>query len=207
MATRTHARTSPTSLLASPLTIQRFWMLLGALIAWLALMSIVPTMIAHAMGYTGARQLFALSNAPTYTPAQAHAVLAAYGSSGRLAYAVSLGLFDIVFPILYGSLLSVGLRLVTRGMRLSPRAQHIAGYAPYIACVANWMADVCILALLLGFPSQLTPLAVVAAAMTMVKFLVIGLSAISLLVGGLIALARRAMRQTAHSRVAVHGGE
>ena len=172
-------------------TARRFWTLFGALVAWLALMSVTPGVIAGAMGYTGKLQLFALSNMPGYTPAQAYADLTTYGSGGRTAYAISLGLFDIVFPLLYGSVLSVGLRLVTRGFRLSSRAQRIAGVAPFIAVAANWLADICLVTLLLSYPSRMTTFVQVASLLTTIKLVVMMLGFVSLFIGGATLLARR----------------
>jgi hypothetical protein len=185
---------------------RRLVTLLGGLIAWAALMSVVPPALAGAMGYTGRLPLFALSNAPTYTPAQAHAFLAAYGSAGRLAYAVSLALFDVVFPILYGGVLSTGLRLVAHGAHLAPRAQRAAGRVPFIATGANWAADVCILALLFAYPSPLAPAAVAAAVLTLVKFAALGASFMCLLAEGAYLLARASVRRMGRAMLAFQGG-
>ena len=171
-------------------TARAFWLLVGGLITWLALMSVVPGLIANRMGYVGTLPLFALSNTPGYSPTQAHAFLTTYGASGRMAYAASLGIFDIVFPILYGCVLSVGLRLIARGLHLSPRLERFVGRTPLVAVAANWVADVCILALLFGYPSQLAPVATAAGILTFAKLAVLGVSFLSLVFGAAVLLIR-----------------
>lgn len=169
---------------------RRFWTLCAALVAWLALMSVVPGVMAGAMGYTGKLQLFALSNMPGYTPTQAYADLTTYGSDRRAAYAVSLGLFDIVFPLLYGSVLSVGLRLVAGNLGLRGRVRSVAGIAPFVAVAANWLADICLVALLLSYPTRLTVIVPGTSLFTTIKLVVMMLGFVCLFVGGAALLAR-----------------
>lgn len=170
-----------------------FWLLLGILAAYMLVLSVVPDLVGRAMGYTGSLRLFALSNVPHYTPVQAYAWLAEYGSQGRRAYAVTLAIFDSVFPLLYASFLAVGLRLVGARLGLPPWLRRLAGRVPFAATAANWLADAGILTMLLSYPHQPALVATLASVLTLIKFLVLAISAIALLGGGSYLLARLAV--------------
>jgi hypothetical protein len=172
---------------------RQFQILLVIVVTFLVLLNVVrlPDLLAHWMGYSGRLALFAVDMTFNYTPTQVYALLSAYGNEGRHAYAAMLILFDIVFPFLYGSFLSVGLRLVVQRTRLSLRLQRIVGGIPYVASTADWLENVCILAMLFSYPSQLTAIASIANLLTMTKFLVAAICLSGLLLGGLVLLVQR----------------
>jgi len=173
-----------------------FLVLVAVMAVLLILLNIVylPDQIAHSMGYTGRLHLFVLDMTFTITPAQAYSLLAAYGGQGRLAYAAMIGLFDFVFPFLYGSFLAMGLWLVARTLPLAPRTRRIVGVIPsipYLATLADWLENVCILVLLFSYPQYLVPIVVIKNILTGIKFLVSGISLAGLLLGAGYLLLRR----------------
>jgi hypothetical protein len=169
-----------------------FWTLLVVVGTLLVLFNVVylPDLIARGMGYTGKLHLFAIDMTFAATPAQIDALLATYGSRGRTAYAAMMGLFDFVFPFLYGSFLSVGLRLVIGSTRMPVRLQRVIGAVPYIATAADWLENVCILIMLFSYPQFFVPIALIKNILTLIKFLVSAISLLGLLSGALYLLLR-----------------
>lgn len=191
-------KTSEASAHRHRLSVWVFIALLVVVATLLVLLNVVhlPDRMAHRLGYTGKLRLFALDLTFTATPSQMYALLAAYGSQGRRVYAAMMGLFDVAFPFLYGSCLSVGLRLVARGMGLSPRTRRWVGAIPYLATAADWLENVCILSMLLSYPRPLIAMARVKNAMTLTKYLVAGASLGGLCMGGGSLLLRQ--RSSSH---------
>lgn len=130
-----------------PPTGRRFAAAASALVGYVVLDNIGATIVAGLSGYNGnIGQLFTLSMTPGYSPATAASVLTTLGSAGRHADATVLAVFDLLFPIVYAIALSIGLRLVLTRNGL-PRLAAVAGLIPFVAVVANWLADVAIIAM------------------------------------------------------------
>lgn len=175
-------------------TQRQFWTWLIVLIVYLVIESIGFYLVPQWMGYKGSLQIFALNNPPPYDATQAYVYLNEYGKTGRAAYSVSM-VFDILFPFLYATVLSVGLRLITRYMHLPQRVQWVAGWFPFLAAVANWVADIFIL-ILLNNSARLDVIATIASVLTSIKFLVIGISVVCLLLGAIYLLVRKFVMKT-----------
>lgn len=132
------------------------------------------------------QQTGALDAHLSYTPQQAYQALEAYEPAGRMQYARTILLLDIVFPVVYALLLSL---LAARGLvhafPASPRIQSLA-LLPFAAMLCDWLENGCILVLLARFPQRLDGLAAAAGGFTLLKWIVLGLSVL-LAAGGLIA--------------------
>ena len=175
---------------------------IAVLAAWFAVMNVGSAVIASIAGYHGkVGSLFALSMSPGYGPAAAHGILTALGPRGRIADAVTLAVFDVAFPLLYGWVLSAALRKLTAGSRISARTRTIVVRFPLVAVAANWLADACIFALIAAFPVMPGAVAVAASVLTTVKLAVILISVALAVVGGAAAAMRR-IRRTAALRMA-----
>lgn len=174
----------------------------AVLAAWFVAMNVGSGVVASIAGYHGATgSLFALSMSPGYGPAAAHGILTALGPQGRLADAVTLAVFDVAFPLLYGWVLSAALRKLTAGSRISARTRAIVVRFPLVAVAANWLADAYIFTLIAAFPVSLGSVAVAASVLTTIKLAVILLSAAVVVVGGVAAVISR-IRRTAAVRIA-----
>jgi hypothetical protein len=170
----------------------------AGLAAWFAVMNAGSGVIASMAGYHGSTgMLFALSMSPGYGPAAAHGILTALGPHGRVADAVTLGVFDVAFPLLYGWVLWAALRRLTAGWRISARARTMVARFPLVAVAANWLADACIVILIAAFPASLGAVAVAAGVLTAIKLAVILVSAALVVVGGAAAVVRRIRRAAA----------
>jgi hypothetical protein len=165
-------------------------------------MNVGSAVIASIAGYHGkVGALFALSMSPGYSPAAAHGILTALGPRGRVADAVTLAVFDVAFPLLYGWVLSAALRKLTASSRISARTRTIVVRFPLLAVAANWLADACIFTLIAAFPVSLGAAAVAASVLTAIKLAVILVSAVVVVVGGAAAAISR-IRRTAAIRTA-----
>lgn len=183
-------------------TRRSFWASVAMLPLYLIVMNLGALTVARLAGYhRSSGMLFQLSMSPGYGPARAHNILIALGARGRLADAVTLAMFDLAFPVVYGLLLTRGLRLVAAGLGWSIRTRKTVAVVPLVAVAANWLADLCIISLIGAFPHTVTPLAVGASAFTGVKFAVIAASTACLVGGaGLLGLRRRARAAAAIAR-------
>lgn len=180
-------------------TPKAFWVSVVALPIYMIVMNLGALLVARLAGYhRSSGMLFGLSMSPGYGPRGAHEMLIALGARGRLADAVTLAIFDAAFPVVYGMVLSRGLRLVAARLGWSARVRRTVAIVPLVAVTANWLADICIISLIGAFPRSIAPLAVAASALTGVKFAVIAASAAGLAVGaGLLGLRRRSQAAAA----------
>jgi len=173
-----------------------------ALAAWFVVMNVGSALIAPIAGYHGnTGMVFALSMSPGYGPATAHGILTALGPHGRVADAITLALFDVAFPLLYGWVLSAALRKLAAGWRIPARMRTTIARLPLVAVAANWLADACVFTLIVAFPAELRPVALAASVLTTIKLAVIGLSVAVVVVGG-AAAAIAGVRRTAAHRLA-----
>lgn len=180
--------------LVDPVPSQRaVWVSVAVLPLYMIVMNLGALTIARFAGYhRSSGMLFGLSMSPGYGPRRAHDILIALGARGRLADAVTLAVFDVAFPVVYGMLLSRGLRLVAARLGWSARARKTVAIVPLAAVAANWLADVCIVSLIAAFPHSIVPLAVAASTLTGVKFAVIGASSACLVAcAGLLGVRSR----------------
>lgn len=167
----------------------------AALAAWFVVMNAGSAVIASIAGYHGnSGMLFALSMSPGYGTGAAHGILTALGPHGRVADAAALAVFDMVFPLLYGWVLSAALRKLAAGWRISARTRTGVARFPLVAVAANWLADACILALIATYPASLGPVAVAASVLTAIKLAVILISAAAVVTGGAAAAIARVRR-------------
>ncbi len=152
------------------------------------LMNAGAVLIASATGYHGKTgMLFALSMSPGYGPAAAHGILTGLGPDGRLADAVTLAVFDVAFPLLYGWVLSAALRKLAARWRLPAGLSTVVARIPLVAVAANWLADACIFALIALFPAQIGAVAVAASVLTSLKLAMIVVSVVAVAAGGIAA--------------------
>ena len=168
------------------------WVSAAVLAVYLVVMNFGAGVIAELAGYRGSTgMLFGLSMSPGYGPVRAHRILLALGARGRLADALTLAVFDVGFPLVYGLVLSRGLRRLGGRLAISDRNRRRLGWIPLVAMAANWLADACVFAMIGAFPRDLAVVALAASVLTALKFAVIGLSVVGLVVGLVVVGIRR----------------
>lgn len=156
----------------------------GLLAVFFVFENVGAIVIASAVGYRGSiGAMFSLSMTFAYSPTQAAAALTGLGANGRTADALTLIGFDVLFPLVYASCLSFGLRFLALRLGLPKRVVGLLGWFPFVAGIANWLADGAIIGLIHVYPSTPVALAGAASALTTLKLSVIALSAVAMLFG------------------------
>jgi len=124
----------------------------------------------------------------SYTPAQAHEALDAFGESGRQLYLVSALTADLLFPVIYSLFLAMSLTyLLPRAFPLQSLVQRLH-LLPFGMAVFDYLENACVAILLASYPTELNGLARLASSFTTTKWL-LGASSIALALYGLARLA------------------
>jgi hypothetical protein len=145
--------------------------------------------VARAFGYHGSVPMFALDKMVFgYSAERAYGVIAAYGEAGRRAYAFLLLTVDLIFPFLYGYFLFLSLQAVSLRAGFSTRwAGRIAAIG-FVAAACDWMENISFLILMRIFPGQSITVTKIGSFFTMTKFLLSGVSVLTLVVTGIWVL-------------------
>jgi hypothetical protein len=151
--------------------------LLGGFLLFSALIWGHPGLRA-AWGETGP-----LDAQPFYTPENAYAMVASYGEAGRAAYRTFALTGDVLYPIVYTLLFSLGITwFFQRGFPADDRRQKW-NLVPLGAGLFDLLENLSIAAMLSRYPAALAPLAWMGAVSTSLKWLFIALSAVLALTG------------------------
>lgn len=130
---------------------------------------------------------------PTYSPAQVEQYLEDLGASGRRLYAASEVTLDLLYPLLYGGFLALGLALVYHA--LFP-IYSFSRYVPLLgpaAALADLGENLSLAFLALIFPRGPDGLALLAGAFTALKWLAGTAAGVLLLAGAGAYLAARVL--------------
>jgi len=114
-----------------------------------------------------------------YTPPQAAHVLSLYTPAQRQALLLGHLTLDVLYPLVYASLFSILLILIYRS-RFSPSTRQRLLCFPWAAALADWLENLGIVGLLLAFSS---PLAILTALFTSLKWILVGANGMLLLAG------------------------
>jgi hypothetical protein len=128
------------------------------------------------------------------SPAAIYQRLGAYGSSGRMFYLLTELTADVLFPITYGLFFSLALALVfERAFPADSPLQQLC-LVPLAGMLIDFLENVGIVWMLLVYPQQLSTVAALTSAVTVLKWILTAISML-LLVVGMVALVMR--RRTA----------
>ena len=126
-----------------------------------------------------------------YSPAQAYAALAAYGSAGRQFYLLIELTADVVYPIIYSFFFSLAILFFwQRGGGRWPILARLA-LLPFAGLLADYLENAGLITLLLNFPAQLPTLALLTSLFTSIKWFLAGLSLLALLLSVASAMLAR----------------
>ncbi len=120
-----------------------------------------------------------------YSPEMAYAMIAAYGEQG-IRYHLMLTAGDMVFPASLAGFFAIAVTYVYSRLLSSRRVLGLLVLLPLLYLAADYLENGCIVTMLVGFPSRLVTVAMIANILFHVKNLSGGLSAI-IVVGGLSA--------------------
>jgi hypothetical protein len=127
-----------------------------------------------------------------YSPEMAYMMIAAYGEQG-IRYHLMLSAVDMVFPASLASFFAIAVVYFYSRLVSSRRAVGLLLLVPLLYLAADYLENVCIVTMLVGFPTQLVTVALIANILFHVKNLAGGLSAI-IVVAGLSARLLQCMR-------------
>jgi hypothetical protein len=126
-----------------------------------------------------------------YTPAQVYELVPAYGEQGRQLYALTELTADLVYPIIYNSLLSLLMAIIFRGAFSSGSKLHKLPLLPLASWLADYLENVGITTILSSYPQELDAVAWVTSFFSTVKWTVCGASAAMIVIGLVVLLVKK----------------
>ena len=157
---------------------------------------ILPVAGAKIQSYSGG--LGPLDLTMGLSPADTYARLTAYTADGRAFYLLIELTADILFPITYGLFFSLALALVFQRAFPAESAMQRLILVPLVGMLVDFLENVGIVLMLLLYPQELGPVAAITALVTVVKWLLTGLSMVLIIIGivALIMQRRKASSPT-----------
>ena len=116
-----------------------------------------------------------------FTPEFAHAVLAGYGEYGRQGIMLFTGIIDTIFPLVYGSLLVLGISRFKIKSNAGSNNFKIINLTPFIAVLFDFLENTGILIMIQYYPGQIIPVAWITSIAGMLKWIFVGSSVLILL--------------------------
>ena len=140
--------------------------------------------VLPAMASPGGESLPVLDLKFWYSPRQAFQAISQYSPQARQASVITHLTIDVIYPLIYGLLISLLLIVVFRNA--SPGQQRQLPFLPWRAVFADYLENIGLVAMFLLYPSQFALLSWVTAIFTALKWIQIGFSILALLVGILL---------------------
>ncbi len=178
-------------------SLQMIWISLTCFLISLALINGKPFGVAQLKAITGGVGI--LDMEPGYSPQQAYAHLAALGDQGRafdLHYIVPQ---DMVFPAFYSFFYIITTIYLFRKLFAEDHPLQQLSLLTLFGGLADYCENLCMLTMLLNYPTQLTAVAKIANVFTLAKFGGIGIS-YSLLLIGLVGVSVKSARRKSGKR-------
>jgi hypothetical protein len=173
----------------------RFLSLLSRLANWKVILALTIAFLVFdffllpMMASPGGKSLPVLDMKFWYTPPQAFDAISQYSAQERQSAAISHLSLDVLYPLIYGALLSLLIIVVFRNAPASQQEQ--LALFPWRAVLADLLENAGLAAMFLLYPNTFNLLAWVTTIFTALKWLQIGFSIVALLVGILLLLLRR----------------
>jgi hypothetical protein len=126
-----------------------------------------------------------------YAPDTAYKLIGSLTEDGRRIYAITQVTVDLVYPILLNLFMTALMAfLFARAFRPGSPMQRLP-LLPYATLLADWGENVCLIVLILAYPTELTALARLASLFTTIKWVSGITSGVLILVGVLGWLIKR----------------
>ena len=137
-----------------------------------------------------------LDTLPSYTPHKAYELISSYGEQGRQYYIVIEATLDLLYPFVTALMFSLMIFYTFKRAFPGKTWGLYFALAPYTLLLADYLENVCVVIMLLGFPRELISVAQISNVCTITKF---ALTPVQLLfIIGLIGWLIRVIR-TRHS--------
>ena len=168
----------------------RGWMAIGAVVLFALFTAIVLPVQAEAGAFYTVRYA-APDTSVWYFPDDLYAAAEAWGRDGRAAYVHARVTFDVIWPMVYGTLLLTTLAWVwARGTASGSRWRGVA-LLPVVAVTLDYAENICTATVMARYPGRTPVLAELAPLLTAGKWLTLSASFMLLGVGVIIALTAR----------------
>ncbi|MGB2978397.1 MAG: hypothetical protein WBB78_07735 [Propionicimonas sp.] len=168
----------------------RGWMAMGAVV----LFALFTAMVLPAQAEAGAFYTVRYAAPDTsvwYFPDDLYAAAEAWGRDGRAAYVHARVTFDVIWPMVYGTLLMTTLAWVwARGTASGSRWRGVA-LIPVVAVALDHAENICTATVMARYPARTPVLAELAPLFTAGKWLTLSASFMLLGIGVIIALTAR----------------
>ena len=146
-----------------------------------ALQMLFSIVIMPAASGSDANELPILDLQFFYTPQQAYDIIAAYTPAMRQAAAITRLTLDVIYPVIYGMMLTLLLMLTFR----RAFAKDAVIFLPWGGVLFDYLENVGFATMFLSYPREFHALAQVTAIFTALKWTLIGVAFLLTLVGGL----------------------
>lgn len=168
----------------------RGWMALGAVVLFALFTAMVLPAQAEAGAFYTVRHP-APDTSVWYFPDDLYAAAEAWGRDGRAAYVQARVTFDVVWPMVYGTLLLTTLAWVwARGTSPGSRWRGVA-LLPVVAVTLDYAENICTATVMARYPARTPVLAELAPLFTAGKWLTLSASFMLLAIGVVLALRAR----------------
>jgi len=119
-----------------------------------------------------------------YTPQRAYEIIGAYSPELRQAAAITRLTLDIIYPVVYGLLISLLLVVTFRRAFPGSRFADVAAFLPWGGVLADYLENIGLATMYLSYPTELVHLSWVTTVFTSTKWVLIGISFGLVLIGG-----------------------
>jgi len=173
------------------------WISLACFMVSLAIINGKPFGVAQLKALTGGVGILDMQFG--YSPQEAYQLFDALGEAGRAFDLRVIVPQDFLFPALYSLFYVIATTHLFRRTFAENHPMHRLIALTLLGGLADYCENICIVIMLLNYPTQLPTIAAVSNLFTLAKFGGIGIS-YSLLLIGLIGLFSRSMRKNANGR-------
>ena len=118
-----------------------------------------------------------------YTPQRAYEIIGAYPAELRQAAAITRLTLDLIYPLVYGLLISFLLIVTFRRAFPKSNFADLAVFIPWGGVLGDYLENFGLATMYLSYPTELVPLAWMTAVFTTIKWTLIGIGFVLVLVG------------------------
>ena len=132
-----------------------------------------------------------------YTVDEAYDLLESLGDSGRQHYLSRIIPIDFVFPISYALFFMSVLTMLIRTNYKDRRNLQLLGLIPITCLLFDYSENICVINLLLNYPTRLTTLTKVSSVFTQIKFTMFAVSILMIVMFGVMLIVKLLNRRKA----------
>lgn len=167
-----------------PIAFFEKWASWKSVLAFFALQMLFNLVIMPAFSGSNEHNLPVLDLQFFYTPQQAYEIVAAYTPAMRQAAATTRLTLDIIYPLVYGMMLSLLLVLTFRRAFTPSKLADAAVFIPWGGVLFDYLENIGFAIIFLSYPKEYFFIAQISAIFTALKWTLIGVGFVLALIGG-----------------------